>query len=104
MILIPGILAFAVATKEPRMLSGVSRWLGFISYPLYALHFPVLLLVSTLLLHQPMPFALKLSAWLGTVTVCLALSWSSARWWDAPIRRLLSNVRRPAQSLSATRA
>lgn len=69
----------------------LSAWLGNLSYPLYATHFPIIYLFiawlkqrGTTALSQVWPQAL------GVVLFCVVLAWLSLRLYDIPLRRWLT--------------
>jgi len=81
-----------VGVSSAVTLSG--RWLkaaalsGLISYPLYALHYPLVRVAAKALLHVPTSFRLPAAA---LVTIALVgVAWAAAVYFDAPIRRFLS--------------
>lgn len=45
-VLFPLIVALAVASEVPPFARGVAAWLGAISYPLYAIHHPLLMMIA----------------------------------------------------------
>lgn len=46
-VLFPLIVLLAVSSDVPPFASGAARWLGAISYPLYAIHHPLLLMIAS---------------------------------------------------------
>jgi peptidoglycan/LPS O-acetylase OafA/YrhL len=67
--------------------------LGYLSYPVYALHSPVLLVVSGL--HQTILSKINVHLLsLGTVVFVVFLGAAAARYYDEPVRRLISRHQR----------
>ncbi|HEX2763390.1 MAG TPA: acyltransferase family protein [Allosphingosinicella sp.] len=94
-LLFPLILLLGVASEVPRALQPAARWLASLSYPLYAVHLPFLLLARDLLgLRAPF-------AWFLTGLVCLAFASAVASFYDAPMRAWL---RAKLSTSTATRA
>lgn len=61
----------------------VAAWLGGISYPLYAIHMPILLAAHELgLTETPLE-------WLAAALVAVAAAWAVERFVDAPVRAWL---------------
>jgi peptidoglycan/LPS O-acetylase OafA/YrhL len=91
LVLVPALVALGARVAPLRRLSGANAWLGRLSYPLYALHYPVIQLGSGLArkLHlEPGP---RLAAWvLLEVVLASALALLMCRWFDEPVRRWLS--------------
>ncbi|MBS0281097.1 MAG: acyltransferase [Proteobacteria bacterium] len=87
-VLLPALLWLSMRIELPEILHGAGAALGDISYPLYAIHFPLLqvfLLVFFRGLHLPL-WLVSLLFLAGIVW----LSWYLAHRFDAPIRRWLS--------------
>ncbi|MFM2405434.1 MAG: hypothetical protein RL223_3314 [Pseudomonadota bacterium] len=79
------LLGAAARPATPR-LDRMQQELGWLSYPLYCLHLPVLMLVNVLTAgHLPSPATVvAASALLGIV-----LAWAAGRWIDEPLRHRL---------------
>lgn len=86
-VLFPLIVALAVASDIPARGRGVARWLGAISYPLYAIHHPLLLVVVT-------RFEASLAGrWMVVAVAIIAVATVVEYAWDRPLRtRLLASV------------
>jgi peptidoglycan/LPS O-acetylase OafA/YrhL len=87
------ILASLRADPQGRW-GGATKWLGDISYPLYALHYPILLLVGGVAKLAHVPDIITLAV--GTIVSVMA-AWIAFKFYDEPVRRWLSNrlIRRP---------
>lgn len=90
-----GAALFLVATgiQQPRLSTGLARWLGSLgrtSYALFLVHFPVLLIGNAWWaradLNGPLAgCAMFIAIWAGS----LALAWGFERWIEAPLARHL---------------
>ena len=87
-ILLPMLVVVGIGQGEA---GRIGVFLGMLSYPIYVLHFPILLVVSGL--HQTI-----LARWnvhlvvAGSLVVILALVIAAVRLYDEPVRRLLLRV------------
>ncbi|WP_293976220.1 acyltransferase [Sphingomonas sp.] len=59
---------------------GVAAWLGGISYPLYAIHMPILIAAHAVGLTQGP------GGWAGVALFAVVAAWAVERWIDAPVR------------------
>lgn len=74
-------------------LGKIGRLAGDLSYPLYALHYPILLLASGLYqtkMSGVNPHALSVA----TVGLSVGVSWAALKLYDEPLRGFLSSIRR----------
>ena len=70
--------------------NGVSRFLGDISYPVYAIHYPLMYLFYQWVWTEHLSFG---QAWPVAVTIfagSILLAWALLRWYDQPVRHRLS--------------
>lgn len=88
----PVLVLVSVDAAPPRPLTNVAVWLGAISYPLYALHAPMLRLAEKGLEDLEGPAAT--GAWIGMGLAVLILTTLFERWGDRPIRAWLAGRRR----------
>ncbi|MDB5851512.1 MAG: acyltransferase 3 family protein [Rhodoferax sp.] len=89
---VPAALWLGATLNLPARLARPAAALGQISYPLYAIHFPVLLWLNAgpLALHR-----VRFSFWFTTYLVAvMALAWVLARSWDPVIRMHLKRILR----------
>ncbi|MDE8344292.1 MAG: acyltransferase family protein, partial [Acidocella sp.] len=89
LLLFPALLLGAAHAPAHDRLDPVWRRLGGLSYPLYVVHYPFVVVVSNLLetLH-----AGSAERWLGAVaTMAMAIGFATlaAAWYDAPLRAWL---------------
>jgi peptidoglycan/LPS O-acetylase OafA/YrhL len=82
------------ATYDPPVLRHVSRSLGELSYPIYVIHYPLLLLCGSAMRRSGVPYAVWIPIFIG-LTACVA--WALNRWWDRPIRARLNAWARSAE-------
>jgi peptidoglycan/LPS O-acetylase OafA/YrhL len=86
--ILPTLLVLALrATARSRML-GLAAWAGAISYPLYAIHVP-LLQAAVLLIPNGAAAPLRAAYWALVVVLIVAASWATEYLYDSPIRRWL---------------
>ncbi|PSJ40817.1 acyltransferase family protein [Allosphingosinicella deserti] len=94
-LLFPVMAALSTNAVVPKSLAGLAAWLGAVSYPLYAVHYPILKLAAS---WQPGSLG-----WGGTIVVILLVSTVIEYGIDAPLRRRLRR-RRPARNGAAAPA
>ena len=80
------VLLGAYARSPARFVRRVTDWLGDISYPLYAIHWPLLLFAIGTIGRVA-----ALSTWVLIMVVILGASTLAEYWWDAPVRRWLKH-------------
>lgn len=90
LLIYPLIMAFAVNAYTPPRLVPLFTWLGLISYPLYALHMPILDMLGAPFLPETVPHAIKAAGWLSVLFACVLTSALVASYVDAPFRAWLS--------------
>lgn len=92
-LLFPAIIVVGVHSPTP---AALADFLGNISYPLYAIHMPMLGIILILCEEQAQP------ALAGTALLCLLLvigiSWMLDRWIDRPLRAKWSMKQRQSQN------
>lgn len=71
------------------------RWLGAVSFPVYALHAPLLVAVGPIL-HRLPPWLVPAPPLLGLIGIgtIIALAWAAGRWFDPMARGWLAMPRR----------
>lgn len=77
-LLLPVILLLAASSEIPRTARPAVRWLSALSYPLYAIHLPLLAVAAWLG-----------GSWLASGALCIAFSTALAYGYDIPVRRRL---------------
>ncbi|MGP8025780.1 MAG: acyltransferase family protein [Acidocella sp.] len=98
----PALLLAASRASVSQRLDSLWRQLGLLSYPVYVIHYPFVVVISNLCKSSHAGVA---ASWLGamvTILVVLVLSALAARFYDAPVRAWAS--RRLAPPLAAARA
>ena len=92
MVVFPLLVVLAASgSMEGRKSQNICNFLGDISYPLYAVHYPFMyLFYAYLIKNQVYTFA---ETWPLALAVCafsILVAWLSLRFYDIPLRRLLS--------------
>ncbi len=86
---VPPLVALgAVSQSDHAVTRRILDYLGWISYPLYCLHFPIYSMVTTIRGSAESPFWLVLAL----SAVSWAVSHSAARWIDEPVRLWLTQT------------
>ncbi len=88
---LPVLVSLAVRSTVPRWASGPARWLGWLSYPLYAVHVPLLRACEAILNSAPDTQAAM--GWAATPVLVVGLAALFARYYDAPVRAWLAQGR-----------
>ena len=91
LLVLPGLVIAAVSAPLGPRATRVATWLGTLSYPLYAVHVPVLRGFNVLV--DRMPADWQTVGWWISLPLTIALAVLFERVYDAPIRR---HLRRPA--------
>jgi peptidoglycan/LPS O-acetylase OafA/YrhL len=95
-VLLPLCVALAVGSEIPARARGVARWLGAISYPLYAIHHPLLFIINE-------RFEINSGVRRAIVAVVLVAVATIVEYaYDAPIRKRFLSMfaRRPSAPLA----
>jgi peptidoglycan/LPS O-acetylase OafA/YrhL len=102
--LFPAIVATAAASEPRALAARVFAWIGGVSYPLYALHKPAGELVTAWVRHVS-PHNVQ-NAWIGAAYLSIAIVACALveRFYDRPVRRLLTGLLDRATALLAGRA
>nr|WP_321983562.1 acyltransferase [uncultured Lichenicoccus sp.] len=92
LVALPAILWLSIGVEYRPERAGM-RLLGEISYPLYVIHMPILMLLAGWLKqHRP---DLHGSAWIDLAALPILLgAWLAQRYYDQPVRRFLERGRR----------
>jgi len=81
-----------VRANVPGWMERPAEWLGDLSYPLYAVHMPLLVLAAPLVL--PLPFATRQALTVLAAAVIAIIALLLDRGYDRPMRRILQIGRR----------
>jgi peptidoglycan/LPS O-acetylase OafA/YrhL len=94
MVVLPAIVAFGVVAEVPRVLAKPAIWLGAISYPLYAVHVPLLRGVRWWLLDHPVAVGPERTViWIVALAAVIGAAAAYEKYYDAPIRGFLAQRR-----------
>lgn len=87
----PLLVTIGLESAPEGALERMMSWLGLLSFPLYSVHYPLLLMLGHIMRSASM---------LSRLTVALALSlavaWVSLKLWDVPVRRWLTHLHQRA--------
>lgn len=89
-VLYPVLIISAAHWQSEGMTASASKFLGDVSYPLYILHWPVLLFVRA---YMPHSWLMGWQALLAFVVLSVALAWSVSKFVEQPVRRWLNRDR-----------
>lgn len=88
----PAIVLLATSHAPTQRAPALVRWSGMISYPLYAIHYPIARAIGFLLMHHTLSPALRLAAVLASAAAIVALAAGCEVAYDAPLRRRLRRL------------
>jgi len=88
-LLFPVLLVLAAGQSPPGRAAVWSERLGRLSYGLYVIHGPVLVL-ARVLTPADAGLGLKLAICGGAVVLSVILAWAAERWIDRPVRAFVS--------------
>lgn len=92
-LVVPALILLAVNADVPQRWARVLAWLGMMSYPLYALHMPILRVFGDQIVTPGLAHWIKAVGWAGVVCLALLIATFVAYRVDAPIRAWLSKRR-----------
>jgi peptidoglycan/LPS O-acetylase OafA/YrhL len=93
------LLVYGGCIYEPPMrYVRIFRFLGLISYPIYVLHYPLVLLVRNAAENTHLPIATVAALQLAMVSVVVWISWLAATKFDIPARGALTRTLAPHHS------
>ena len=97
LILLPMLLLHAASIAPAAGLRPLTLWLGAVSYPLYALHYPIVRAVlGALRRFEPLPIWQHGLVVVVAIGACVGLAWVAFKRIDVPVRRWLT--RRQAEA------
>lgn len=83
----PFITALSLHTEPTGALARMMSWLGILSFPLYAIHSPLLILARQVALKLHVPPTIGQVA---AIPVIIALAWLAQQYFDKPVRHRLT--------------
>ena len=89
LVVCPAIVVLATSHAPVARAPALVRWSGMISYPLYAIHYPIARAVGFLLMHHALPPAVRLAAVVASAAAIVLLAAACEVFYDAPLRRRL---------------
>jgi peptidoglycan/LPS O-acetylase OafA/YrhL len=93
MALFPAIILSGAHSRIGRTELALCKFAGRISYPLYILHYPFLLIyMNFVIFRKPPPLLAHLAA-AGTFALVVAVAWLALKLYDEPARRWLRGAR-----------
>ncbi len=95
LVVLPALVVLAIASPLSTRAERSAKWLGALSYPLYTIHVP--LLRGFNIVVDALPDAWQAAAWWVSLILTLGLAVLFERYYDAPIRRWISNGRGVSQ-------
>lgn len=89
MLLFPAIILCGAHSDIGPVELALCKFAGRISYPLYILHYPFLLIYMNFVLSRKPPAAVADMAGAGSFVLVIAVSWLALKLYDEPVRRWL---------------
>jgi peptidoglycan/LPS O-acetylase OafA/YrhL len=96
--LFPAIILCGAHSEIGRIEMALCRFAGRISYPIYILHYPFLLIYMNFITFRKPPALVADLAAAGSFVLVVAASWLALKLYDEPVRRWLK-VTRPSRAL-----
>ena len=85
----PLLLTVGLANEPSGLLARFMSWLGLLSFPLYAVHYPVLTF-----LERAWPDLAGFPRAMVSIAASIAVAWLCLRLWDVPVRGWLGRLRK----------
>jgi peptidoglycan/LPS O-acetylase OafA/YrhL len=89
LLVFPFLVGSGAASEPARMPKFASKWPGELSYPIYAIHYPIVRAVSSALKHRAIPVGGRLAVAAALLTVTCMLAAALWQFYDKPVRRWL---------------
>jgi peptidoglycan/LPS O-acetylase OafA/YrhL len=89
---LPALLIAGLMAEMPAPIRPVAVWARGISYPLYAIHYPLLQLAAIYipLAHDKI---IRAAGWAAVIPAIIAAAWLFGRFYDTPVRAWLARTR-----------
>lgn len=90
LIALPALVILAVSVEPAKGLASPFKFLGVVSYGVYSLHYPLVLLTGSIAKRVPV----DLTPWIGLAFLggLIFACWLIDRYYDAPLRRWLTSA------------
>jgi peptidoglycan/LPS O-acetylase OafA/YrhL len=98
MALFPAIILCGAHSEIGRAEMALCKFAGRISYPLYILHYPFLLVFMNFVVFRKPPVLVADLAAAGSFVLVLAVAWLALKLYDEPVRRRLK-LPRPSRTM-----
>jgi peptidoglycan/LPS O-acetylase OafA/YrhL len=82
-------LVGVASNGQVRRCGWLCAWAGDVSYPVYAIHYPIVRLIGFALVRSSLPVAGRLGLVVVGIGLVTLLGWLALRWYDRPVRRVL---------------
>ena len=92
MLLFPAIILSGAHSEIGRTELALCKFAGRISYPLYMLHYPFLLIYMNFALSRKPPFSTVFLAGAGSFVLVMVASWLALKYYDEPVRARLKRA------------
>jgi peptidoglycan/LPS O-acetylase OafA/YrhL len=100
LVFFPSIIAASAFAAPNHFLDPIWRYLGNISYPLYALHYPFVVVFSVIMHHLHVSAAVNYVAAVLMTLACIGLAHAALQFYDLPVRRYLSRWQKKCTTIS----
>jgi peptidoglycan/LPS O-acetylase OafA/YrhL len=70
----------------------IARFFGYLSYPLYITHYPLIYVYTSWVTRDKVPVSLGALAGAGVFSASIAVAYASLKFYDVPVRRWLSRT------------
>lgn len=99
MLLFPAIILCGAHSEIGRAEMALCKFAGRISYPIYILHYPFLLIYMNFVTFRkpPAPVAHLVAA--AAFALVVAVAWAALKLYDEPVRRWLKGARAPGAAV-----
>jgi len=89
----PILVWLSIFVELPESIAQIASFAGEISYPVYAIHEPLMRIAQSAIGNQPV--SLRIVCWAAFVVALCLVAWLTSKFYDEPIRALLSKRNQP---------